>query len=78
MVSSHRSRRSRKRLDRVSGHNRSPAEQPESCACGTEALAFSPDDRRMVMGFGNGVVIVCDVVLPKTTQRPRPDATDPQ
>ena len=30
-----------------------------------ETLAFLPDGRRMVMGFGDGAVMVCDVVLPR-------------
>ena len=29
------------------------------------ALAFSPDSRRVLMGFGDGVAIVCDLVLPR-------------
>ena len=34
-----------------------------------EALAFSPDERRVLMGFGDGVVIVCDLRLPRKKRR---------
>lgn len=29
------------------------------------AVAFSPDNRSVLMGFGNGVAILCDLVLPR-------------
>ncbi len=29
------------------------------------AVAFSPDNRSVLMGFGDGVVILCDLVLPR-------------
>ena len=35
------------------------------------ALAFSPDSRRVLMGFDNGVVIVCPLVLPARGARVR-------
>ena len=35
-----------------------------------EALAFSPDERRVAMGFGDGAVIVCDLRLPRKKRRP--------
>ena len=35
------------------------------------ALAFSPDGRRMLMGFRDGAAIVCDLVLPRKGHRNR-------
>lgn len=35
------------------------------------ALAFSPDSRRLLMGFGDGFAIVCDLELPRRGHRAR-------
>lgn len=33
-----------------------------------EALAFSPDDRQVLMGFGDGAVILCDLRVPRESR----------